>query len=994
MAHYILNRRNPDRKEQPMGKTRMLAKISVQYWRHHKKRFFTLMLTLILGVGALCCSALLIRSEKQAVLEERLRSLGNYDVAIYSITDDMAEKIGAVSDVDALGMYYELGYVQNNAGAKFYAAAFADDRSEDIYHMTCSRGHYPENDSEIAMDVSVAKGLGIKPYPGEKITLSLYSADDEYLAEKEYTLSGVYEDKSATVYAGWLRYPYDLGEGGYNKPGIYFHHSQNDIFKSKSVAAFIQTDAADFGFLYNSAAEITGGSMTWQQVNGRRFAYSYVLGIAQTIGEIYGDNSFESIFAAMENGYIIKDFYSSILMPLFSVIIFIIVILTVVGIIKNIIRDKQDNFAVLSSLGLEKKHLKTYITCDFTVTALICIAVGLGLGALMHIGMINLLNSIYDLKLQYGFSCESYVNAATLNPFILSSVAMILCTEFAVFISLRIFKGKTPIQLFEDDKIYKTKKRKDRPADKYRSWKRLLVRRIKLRNGRIAIVSILVMGIALFGYTYFNALSDQDNSELRWEKQQSGLEYWDYKAEKTDQGMYVFNIENNHDNGVSQSDYAKLKDTPYVKDIFARIVNRSTRLSFENGSLSEDAYSALKEYSVRQYGDTDMSTASDLDKALRDSEEAVIASIGYSQSEQIFSCPTVGLFDKDLEKLKEFTVDGEIDIDKLRSGSEALLVMTDASKSKFYDIFKVGDTLPISDIKLDESEDKIDFAHFEPSGYEPVYKKNVKTEDGMEVPLTSYAFGTRKDIDTKVGAIIVLDTDEAKQYMTYARSGNYGMNVFCSVDAFSVWGLDDSNLTDVSMKLKSDDSIDKADTLWYDIMSGSKNMVSHSTAEITASMNKGAHKIMSIYYCMMIILTLIAAVTIAISLYTDIRIRSSKFAMLRACGMSMRQILFMIIRQNIIYPIIGAVFSIVPVALCQAFFKFVLKKLESGAWEYENVKWTRDIPYIYNLYDYNVVGAIVVIFAVYLVLILLVTLPQIYFLRRQSITDEIEKSSF
>ena len=48
----------------------MLIKMSFQYWRHHRKRLLTFMLSLVLGVSALCCTALLIRSEKSAVYEE------------------------------------------------------------------------------------------------------------------------------------------------------------------------------------------------------------------------------------------------------------------------------------------------------------------------------------------------------------------------------------------------------------------------------------------------------------------------------------------------------------------------------------------------------------------------------------------------------------------------------------------------------------------------------------------------------------------------------------------------------------------------------------------------------------------------------------------------------------------------------------------------------------------------------------------------------------
>ena len=150
-----------------MEKIKMLTKISLKYWLHHKRRLFALMLSLVLGVSALCCTALLVRSEKDAVLEEELRLLGDYDSVVYGASDESAEKFRTEDDVSALGVQYDLGYVQNGTNVKAYAAAFKDKQSEDIYHMTCKRGRYPQKDNEIAMELTVAKNLGIKPYPNQ-----------------------------------------------------------------------------------------------------------------------------------------------------------------------------------------------------------------------------------------------------------------------------------------------------------------------------------------------------------------------------------------------------------------------------------------------------------------------------------------------------------------------------------------------------------------------------------------------------------------------------------------------------------------------------------------------------------------------------------------------------------------------------------------------------------------------------------------------------------
>ena len=988
-----------------MKKIKMLTKISLKYWLHHKRRLLTLMLSLVFGVSALCCTALLVRSEKDAVLEEELRILGNYDGVLYGADDDTAEKLKDDKDIIGLGIQYELGYVQNDSGAKFYAAAFKDKESEDIYHMTCTRGRYPEKENEVAMDLYVAKGLGIKPYPNEKVTLKLYNAEDKKLTEKEYTVCGIFEKKHDDSHGGWYRYTPNFQEDEYNMPGVYFDISQNDIFKSKSVVCFIQTDIDYPNDIYFRARSLTDDELVFTEVNGRRFSYSYIMGLGQQIYDKYDGNTYTNLDKAIKNEDTLKDFYSQILMPLLTAIIFIIVILSVVGLTKNIIKDKQENFAVLRSLGLEQWHLKLYIFCDFTLTALVCIAIGLGLGSLAHIGLVDVLNKMYDLKLHYGFDCVKYVNAVTFDPYVLSFVTTLICVELSVFIALFSFRGKTPVQMFAQSKTRKRLFRRNKSAGRYRSWKWLLIRRIKLRNVRIAIVSILVMSVALTGYTYFDALARKENFDLTAEKENSGFEYWDYKAEKSSENdTYVFGIENHHEKGLQISSYEDLENKDYVKDIFGRYVCRSTRLSFDKSKLDEQTQYSLKPYELRKFSDIDATSALEFDKAQKESEEAMIEKIGYNKNDLICSCPTIGLFDNSFGELEKFVVDGRIDKQKLHDGTEILLVMDMTAQAKFEKAFKAGDSLPLSDIVLNEKEEQIDFTNIDPEELgEPVYDKIVKKYDGTEIEERSYAIGKRKDINVKIGAILVLDIDAAQKYMTNAAEGDNGLNLFCYAKAFETWKIGKRNLTEVSIKLTSDSEINKADEYWYSIMSDTKGMSSRSSAEITTMINNGTHKTMSIYYSMMIIVLLTSAVTVAITLYTDIRMRSSKFAMLRACGMSTRQILFMICRQNLLYPIVGVLCSFVPLMLCNKLFKYIAQKVESGEWSprlpifaqgAESVPWINNVPYEYNLYDSNIKAAVIIMLAVYFVIILLVTLPQIRFIRKQSIVDEIEKSSF
>ncbi len=983
-----------------MNHLKLLCKLSFQYWKHHKKRFYTLMLSLVSGVTALYCAALLIRSEKQAVLDRELWLLGDYDLIIYGTDESTYSKIKEDPEILDSGVYYELGDVQSENGTRSHAAMFPDAHSEAIYHMTCMRGRYPESDLEIALDIRAAKAMGIPPYPDQTLSLTLYSNDGSILSENEYTVTGIFQATNENVVGGYLRYPTQIGietENMPELPDIFFYRSQNSIFQSTTVTTFLQTDSSDINALKDKLIRLTNGKIQAAQTDipsGRRYAYSYILGIQDTIQQTYGDNSLSSILHALDNGDVIKDFYSGVLMPIFTFLVSVIVILSIIGITKDIAGDKLENYAILRSLGLTKKHLALYILCDFTTVAFLCMIIGLIVGFLLHILMITILNHTYDLKLQYGFLCSQYVHAVTVPPLFSTVFTIILCVEISLLILLLGFIRETPIQMFNNP--LKHRKPSHGAVKLPKGWKSLLVSKINLHNFSILIITMIVMSAAVFGYTYFHALADRNNSEAEYEKQTYGLEHWDYIAEKTDQAyMYTFNIENHHDYGICMDKYLELQNQPFIQSSFGEIANRSTRITVPRDSVDHAWLEAFDEYNLRAYEHADR--LDDYETALSDAENAMIHEIGYDDDELIYSMPTVGLFDHDLDMLNSYIVAGGIHIPELQSGYEVLLAMSESDWNTFSEFFHVGDSLALSDIILTADEEQLDFGNFLPASVaDPVYKQMITTPEGDEVELTSFAFGKRFDIPVTIGGILVLDEPAVRQYMVFPDHNDHGINIFCSCQAFTAWGLPDHNLTKLCIQSDPSYPLEQMDIYWYQMLSDSEGISTHSTTEIILQMNQGTQKIMAVYYSMLVLLMVIAIIAITIHLYTDIRIRSIQFSILRASGMSIQQIAYLILQQNVFYPVIGILVSMAPVELCQSFFQYIREHVDQGTWyqPFGPTPWYYDVPFRYNLFQYHLPMIMTITFIIYLLIILAITLAQIHYLSKQSIIAEIEASNF
>lgn len=987
-----------------MKKAILFSKISFSYWIHHKKRLFVFLLSIVLGCIALYSTGMLIRSNKQALLDLILNNVGDYEYIVFDISEEDAEKIAALERVDDSGKYYRLGYVISGNGTRAGASCFEDKHSEDIYHMLCEDGRYPENENEIAIDKGTARFMGVIPEVGRKISLQLYSYDDNMVTEQEYTICGVYAASDPNIFNGWRRCPLFMEEGQLEMPGVFFYNDYKDRCGKCNVTQFVQSiDGDDLGGTFVYELGIPDNQVEGGGDSGRKLAYVRVLGLelfqeGTILAEKYGDTGLANVMKAMRNGDARFDFYSGVLMPIFAVMIGIIVVISIAGITRNIIRDKQESFAILRSLGLENPQLILYVIVDFMVMTVICILIGLALGAAVHIGMISFLNHQLNLHLLTGYECDEVVKAATHDPLLITTAVIFLSVLVTVIIIPLKYIGKTPIALFDTQNLGKHRKKGSKKV-LTKSWKKVMSRRMGMHSHSAAVIAAVVMSAALFGFTYFHALAVKDNGTIENNKEFYGLDKWDYTASSSGlSDMYLFNIESRHHRGISIDRLDELAEQPFVVDSLGKIVSRSTRVSYKSDELELEAYRTWREFNLRV--NTFVHEDDEYEVAMRDAENAMINAIGYGDDEEIFYVPTIGLSEKELSGLESNVIDGRIDIDKLNSGEEVIIALSRRETNIYEEFFKVGDTIPLSDIKLSDEEEKYDFAKLIPADVkEPVYKKDIVTPEGFEVPLTSYAFGQRYDIDPKVGAIIVLDDDQSERYLVLAGERHYGINLLCTYSEFGAWGLPNRNLTDMSIKVDNDKAtVKEMDECWYDAISEAKGISFSSSSDIVKEVIAGTNKTMSVYYCMMVLLIMLAAVTTAIILYTNIRIKSSKFAVMRACGMSVGQITYIVIKHNMVYPIIGIVFSLIPTAICNRFIKYVTDKVVSEEWPTgfsEGEKpWYYDLPWHANLFGYKVPQALIIIFLVYVVLMLAVTLPQMYYISKRAIATELEKSEF
>ena len=269
--------------------------------------------------------------------------------------------------------------------------------------------------------------------------------------------------------------------------------------------------------------------------------------------------------------------------------------------------------------------------------------------------------------------------------------------------------------------------------------------------------------------------------------------------------------------------------------------------------------------------------------------------------------------------------------------------------------------MPLSDIVLTDEEEEYNFNTLNPFDVkEPSYESMVIDPSAdVEVRLASFSFGTRVDIQTKIGAIVVIG-DEAllEKYsipigslISNQKVEGYMLTALCLPETFDNWGLPDKFFSDVMIKCKNDVDLSDVTNDFYKLVMECNNISYLSSYEIVDKMKKNEFNTIIISYLMIITLSFVGIINIAIRLYGEVKRKSKTVARLRALGMPLDSLIVMVLRQNVYCPIIGLIVSIILTLFCQYFFIYIRKMIDSGAWtgvSFDTVPWYHYIPYRYS----------------------------------------------
>ncbi len=323
--------------------------------------------------------------------------------------------------------------------------------------------------------------------------------------------------------------------------------------------------------------------------------------------------------------------------------------------------DRSGQIAIMRSIGMEKSKTFLYLFLELMILISVFTGLGILIGSGLHCLIIKGMNSLYDVKIASGIQVSEYVAAVTFSPWIYTILVLEISSIIAIFVPLLRMIKATPIDVFEKRFVREKQKMKRHFSDFSKcSWKKLLGKHIRFHDRFVLVITCVVMSSCFLAYNYFRVLSEFNNTEYEFTLEESGLEEWDYTASKTTMAMlYEFLIENHHDYGIDQKAYQNFANYPFIEQSFARIVNKSTRLSYEKNEANQlPDFLRLRRNSA---------SSDSYENALYEAENAMIQQVGYSSEEEIYALPSIGITESEFDPLFSYVKEGAINLEKIRS---------------------------------------------------------------------------------------------------------------------------------------------------------------------------------------------------------------------------------------------------------------------------------------------------------------------------------------
>ncbi len=846
--------------------------------KHRKKQYTLLIIGIILSMVFSSGFVFFVSSAVTSAIETHNYKYGKQsEIVTNVVTNDSLEAVlnetyedhgymrilGAITTVDS---EIELGT----------AVGWLDEGGKELYYQSLSEGKMPQKKNEIAIEKSALIRLGGTYKIGDKIIFDLYVQNGAKRSEKpikkEYVISGILNDKRSNI------------------------ARQHDGQAFELPAAFV----AD-----NSKVELGGKESLHCLIlssDEEGEIGTYIKALRETMGS--GNDGRTGIFTTggYELSYTIADMFG-VDAPFLLMLVFVAVLALVsnIGIINAFstnLKERKKQIGLLRSVGATRRQIIKIYGRESFIICLLCVP-------------LSLLISVFAVKMSVSIMGTNFVFKPSLWVLPLSALLSICLVLLSSLIPLFSASRISPMQAIRNIQINrKMKKKKIKTQNEFNASKLLASRNIKLYKNKQVLTSI-ILAVAIFGSLlgYAAIGGVKKNNRIIDYDYGIGAEYYEYQYRRL--AYYENQVK-----GFSDNDVYEVLANSNVE----RVVTGKTT----NGYILVDEltdYMRLCGYTndvyQQKYSKKGDITPENYHKFTEDNLENKAVKKKADIKGEVLPLSFYGVEEEYIESLNDAVTVGRIDINKINSGEEIILLVPEYVELSAWDYddesgpdmsfewsLKPSKNISKNQVVLDSAKigdefkvnKEITLGWIGTEENEPV----EYDYEGGEGKIKTGEFKHRKiETDVKIGAIIYLPADIPNIFYDYTYYQGGRPCVVTSLDGIDTFTKD---LPHLSMKVylnqECNAEIDEEiKTLFDRLTAEMSSPYLYSAYERVQSREATAKTLLLIITAVVALLFTLSGSLINNALTARIRESKKEIGTLRAVGASVKDISSSYIRQ-------------------------------------------------------------------------------------------------
>lgn len=862
-----------------MKKKLTINSLALGNLKQRRKQYTILIIGIILAIVFSSGTLFFISCNKASNEEYQRRTAGNFYYYYYNPFESFDIEAGVKDGyIEKYGYTHILGYAYTDEEKKDRGTlvAWLDDNAKDLYYVALKEGKYPENKGEIALESDAALRLGLDAKVGEKISLSMLNANGTDFSttamEKTYTIVGILTDKrknielfgenAGIIPAAFVSDEEDVDIGGKEILALFFNPTEKSNNRTIIIDGYESTPF--YEYFMPQIYENSGG----QNLIGRVPAYNSDL--------------------SLQN--------SSILTVTLTVVLMIASCIGIINAFSTNLQERRKQIGMLRAVGATKRQIINIFGRETFIIALICAPIGVAI-------------SYFGVKLFATIMGEDYIFIPDMKVLFGSAGVSVICVMLAALIPLFKASKISPMQAIRNVELNRKMSRQKIKTEKEFNVPKLLAKRsikfYKAKQIGVSIILALTIFMSCLGLSVIK--TEMNNS---WWSNHYSSDYIIKRYGLTGVSLADLNF-TVADKKISLNAVQDIIDYPLFSDVYG-YKNCVTYLPVDEYSdymlltqfISSSRYSpAITDFTRSDFENLNFDEIFDVWFTGEYEFYNELKQKSGTQQE-LYQMKMYGLDQQVIEKHSdEFEViDGKIDIEKLNSGEEIILVASNENGLYLtFDKDGRNSSYGVSDTTSSGEKDMYTSATLEYKAGDTINLRTINSdvvEYSNEVDNWIPDDLTVYDKEVKIGAIIKpFDFDE---FHLYSEGEMRVMTTSIGIDKIAGYQVDYSSLF-----IKCDGELDdNSDALATDFL---YSLI--SIGDTTYDVKSGyAEDQETQAWLKTLVISLLAIVILFFSICASIvnnaltaKIRESKkeIGTLRAVGASVKEITSSYVRQLI-----------------------------------------------------------------------------------------------